>query len=72
MAVTQTSVIQPAYHRELVTFTDSFGCSNQLYIYANQIANRDTLIAAELATMQANETSMTALVTAATPPPPTP
>lgn len=67
MAVTYTSQIQPQYHRELIIFTDMYGATSKLYIYANQAAMRDSLIKSRLAIAQANEAGMTALMLAASP-----
>lgn len=64
MAITQTSTLQPAHHRELVAFTDMYGAQSKLYIHASQVAQRDALIQARVAIMQTNEANMTALATA--------
>ena len=64
MAVTYTSALQPQNHRELVTFTDIYGATSKLYVYASQAADRASLIQARVTIMQTNETNMTALVAA--------
>jgi hypothetical protein len=69
MAVTQTSTMQPQNHRELIVFTDMYGATSRLYVYASQAANRATLIAARLTIAQNNEAAMTALLAAAAPAP---
>jgi hypothetical protein len=70
MAVTQTSTLQPQFHRELVTFSDMYGATSKLYVYASQVADRTSLIQARLTIAQTNETNMTALIAATTPAPP--
>lgn len=67
MAVTCTSTLQPQYHRELIVFSDMYGATSMLYVYASQVAYRDSLISARLAIAQANEANMTALIAATAP-----
>ncbi|GGH10790.1 hypothetical protein [Silvibacterium dinghuense] len=65
MAVTYTSTIQASSHRELIVFTDIYGATYRLYIAPAQASDRAQLIAARLATAEANEEAMTALIAAA-------
>jgi hypothetical protein len=67
MAVTYTSTLQPEFHRENLTFTDSFGHVSKLIIYANNFTNRTQLIQSRLQIAQANEAAMVALIAACNP-----
>lgn len=67
MAVTYTSTIQSQYHRELIVFQDMYGATSKLYIYANQVSFRTSLIQSRLQVAQANEANMTALLAACNP-----
>jgi hypothetical protein len=67
MAITYTSTIQHAQHRECITLTDSFGATMKLYVHAKEASARDTLIAEHITLMTSNESAMTAFVEALTP-----